>query len=616
MPQARETSRPRTVWRLLPLLPAALLLWMFWKPGLAYPLDGWGQALSILLVGTLFFLFRLTRKGTGGFSVLPLSALALFVFWTLAVTTFSDIRYAGAGALTTLVMGLLFLAAGLLSADLAGSAQARRLGALSLLALAGFLALHGALQFHFFYPAQVERLREAGLVRPDDRVLEGVVYALESGRIASRLGNPNVFAGFLAMTFPLVLLFFRWARRHQYLWAQLLAGLLGLLLIYAIFRSRSVGGALTLLLGGSATAVLLWRLRKRELQAAALLLWALLAALTLPSRGVAETPRPLKTFEQRLYYWQTALSLWKSAPLTGLGAAGYAEHYGSARVAGAGETRYAHNFVLQMLAETGLVGLGLFGIFLVLLFRRVDWRQPWSAGLGLFLALFLFHSLGDYTFYARETFCAFCLAAGLSSREKARPEQRLKNTVYAAVLLTGALFIPLRALPDQMGRWHAQGVADLSGELPQSDPTRRARLWQQMLEWSNQALEAQPGHPRHLQGRARLYLQLGQVEPALRDLRQAAANHPFSASIRSDLAEALYRSGRIDAAMQRMDAAIALHPLSSGLYEKKARLLLEQGRQDAAREAARHALERAFTPLEQASAAKLGDSLGIRTHNP
>ena len=60
--------------------------------------------------------------------------------------------------------------------------------------------------------------------------------------------------------------------------------------------------------------------------------------------------------------WSDALSLWSANPVTGAGPGAFAEY---SRLGGDADTASAHSAILQVGAETGSVGVGLFALFLL-----------------------------------------------------------------------------------------------------------------------------------------------------------------------------------------------------------------------------------------------------------
>jgi len=59
----------------------------------------------------------------------------------------------------------------------------------------------------------------------------------------------------------------------------------------------------------------------------------------------------------RFYYWWTTVSMWKSAPWTGIGLGGFATAFSFFKKGHTQTTLFAHSFVLQLLAEAGLAGV-------------------------------------------------------------------------------------------------------------------------------------------------------------------------------------------------------------------------------------------------------------------
>jgi hypothetical protein len=327
--------------------------------------------------------------------------------------------------------------------------------------LAAATACHAILQYHYLYPLRFEELRATAALQPNDPLLEGVTHALRTGRVSSWFGNPNVFCGFLAMCLPF-LAAAGWSARGRWRWAVRIAaaGVAGAL-FYAAFRTGSAGGNLVLIAGvlllGAA-----FLLRKRaaagmgtKVCSAGFSLFSFLflcaclflgggkpgAPEVVPGEGVSRTqaprpqpsalttqrsalstlpegPRQSRTILQRVYYLRSGLAMWRERPFVGHGAGAYARLYPRTRIPGAGETRYAHNFLVQLAVELGLVGVGLFVWVLLLAVKRFaeglhsgQANALWVCT-GISLLLFLLDSLGDYTFYVREIYLDFCLLLG------------------------------------------------------------------------------------------------------------------------------------------------------------------------------------------------------------
>lgn len=131
----------------------------------------------------------------------------------------------------------------------------------------------------------------------------------------------------------------------------------------------------------------------------------------------------------RLEYWEAAAAMWREAPLRGLGLNQFREYYSAYKAVQAEEALHAHNAPLQLLAETGLIGLALFGALLCAYVRqglRVAWgpKEEVPAGaepslpdlgfliLGAFAGWLLLGAHGD-TYNAATTAAWLVIGAGV-----------------------------------------------------------------------------------------------------------------------------------------------------------------------------------------------------------
>jgi len=137
------------------------------------------------------------------------------------------------------------------------------------------------------------------------------------------------------------------------------------------------------------------------------------------------TRSPLTAEPDRYRYWASTLEIVRTRPWLGYGLSTFRFVYVGyqSRELGNSIQFYAHNDYLQMAAETGVVGLGLF-LLLTALVVSLGWRAmrrgegPLAVALTLGLWGVLLHSLVDYDFHipAIQTLfwlsVAYLLAAG------------------------------------------------------------------------------------------------------------------------------------------------------------------------------------------------------------
>lgn len=224
------------------------------------------------------------------------------------------------------------------------------------------------------------------------------------GRAAAGFGHPNALGGFLVILIPFAIAGALLSRRGRI--AFMLATALG---VYGVYASFSRGAMIGLAL------VPFVFLRGRRLVVLAPALAALGAVLTpgLIRERFATLTESGSEVATRLDFWNTALQIWQSHPVLGVGLGQFSTAYAQARVPGRGflpgtisqPPPHAHNIVLQALATEGLLGLlallGVLGLALLLavqLRRRPSRTEAvlGSAGLASLLA-FLTHNMFDVT---------------------------------------------------------------------------------------------------------------------------------------------------------------------------------------------------------------------------
>jgi len=131
--------------------------------------------------------------------------------------------------------------------------------------------------------------------------------------------------------------------------------LCGAVTVAGLALTRSRGRALAVGVGAGAVAV-----------AVALLIWSPL----LPAMG-----RHSHSMHVRAVYWKATGPIIASAPLLGIGLDNWQEHYFATKSDVQQETKKAHNDYLQILSETGIVGLLALAGILILGLRKALTRQ-------------------------------------------------------------------------------------------------------------------------------------------------------------------------------------------------------------------------------------------------
>lgn len=366
---------------------------------------------ALIAVAALLPFERLGGFDVGGLNVRP-SQVALAAAWLLSFRAF--LRGRG----TTAWREPWFLAlAGFFAAAALSLVHAENVGrSVLMLGFAGFTASLAFLLPETLKPEHLPRVRTAILVSAAAVGLFGIwqfvgdmlgapawltgirdTYArgvLGFTRVASTAAEPLYFANYLLL--PIALAAAWLLRKPDARMSRLLTALLALLVLN-VFLTSSRGGWLSLGVTGLA---LLWleRARLRDvrplLTAAAAGLTAVAIGVVLLGRffsptssGIAETFfRHVTTvtdgaaFDDRAATFRAALDAWRAHPWIGIGFGGYGPRVAPfAFEAPASGWPIANNQTLELLAETGLVGLAAFVLFLALLFRRARTPVPGDA---------------------------------------------------------------------------------------------------------------------------------------------------------------------------------------------------------------------------------------------
>jgi O-antigen ligase len=373
-----------TLWEISYLVIGTYLLW--------HPVLGYPQSLAVALGGgLLLFLFR------------PLSSDSL---QTLGKTGFLFLAFLLASTIWSLSPGVTLQSTGLVYLGvilylmargnaLMGQGRIETVGLL-LAVLAAFMALY---QWFFGFENLSQFLPQVAGQEQD--ILKAAIH---NKRASGPLVTSGALAALLLLFIPLGFTlskinsgFKRW-----------FFGFLTLLLMAGLLATQSVGAFFSLTL--SVLFVLLKRDSKKKT--------AMVMALGVIGVGILVLARGphswfLAAFQMRLALWKSAWTLFLNHPLLGTGLGTFGEAYQEAGMPLGTGALYTHNLILQVLAETGLVGLLLFLATLFSLAHRL--RTPfrwegWGAGTGV-LAFLLF-SLVDLPFQMPELVWFFALLAG------------------------------------------------------------------------------------------------------------------------------------------------------------------------------------------------------------
>lgn len=422
-------------------------------------------------------------------------------------------------------------------------------------------------------------------------VPEGVLNALRERRATGTFGAANVFGSVATVGTILCLGFALSAHgRKRALWLS--GAAVGAASVY-LTGSR---GATLACFAGIATFVILRLVAARKTAGAgaafaALLMFLLSAGPTRAQQPNAEAKSRWfgsTTIQQRAYYVETGLHIWKENWIAGIGPGAYAARYHRHRIPGAGETQFAHNWFVQLGVEGGIVALTFaflaFGIPLVDAGKRFlhGESDPVLLAVTAATGAMLLHGLVDYTLSTYEG--ALLLALLLASLHRApHPPPARAGEVSALVAIPAAIgaglllwYVHVRPALSEY-----ESIAARYSWEDRAEPIETLRHWDRAIEW-------QYDNPRMWEARGR-FLMAHRHEEATNSLRVAASLAPESASIQEALAYSTMQDGDTSASLSHALHATALHPLDGMHWMSLAEIAAQAGDP----QLARSALERA-----------------------
>jgi O-antigen ligase len=318
----------------------------------------------------------------------------------------------------TLEYALLFF----IAADLADQPQAGQRVNRALLAAGALVVLYGLLQEWAIHKALYKSMV------PDP--IQG--HILDYVRMVGPYKNPNDLATFLMVT---ALVAIGWMLRSSTARPEPSLLVLTTLLLGCLIRTQSLGAMLGLF-GGLALLGIFHRKRPWIFWRLSCLATGLAALSLFLSRSSLQGMLTLSDIpsRDRAAMWQTAWAMIQDRPVMGHGLNTFMANYSRYSVDASHNPAYAHNCFLQITAETGVVGLIAFVLFLTslgwLIWNALGMRTEPSQedhvsravleGVSAGLLGFLIQSMFDTNLYALRQAVLFWtlsgVAAGMSFR--------------------------------------------------------------------------------------------------------------------------------------------------------------------------------------------------------
>jgi hypothetical protein len=402
----------------------------------------------------------------------------------------------------------------------------------------------------------------------EGRVLSEVMrQKLGQKRVFGPFVYPNSFAAHVILTGPVLLLsLWRFGSRCEpvRLSRALFVGVGGILVTGALVFSGSRGAVLGLQCGIGVGILSLPSLRRWR--------WPILGGVLVAGAGALfwlSLDRSLLSASARLDYYATALRIFRAHPFTGAGLGEFLNSYLRMKPVGAEETRVAHNMVLGLLAQAGvLAGLAaavclavpaLFGLAWLPGGRTDDVPLKLCAVVGA--VAWGGHALLDFNIQIPGTVATaallgiLCTAPGAPAGDQEQSTRRGQYLPRLAAALLGLLaFAGIWRLP---GEKAFQEMTNSAGRLSPRRLRTRARDVSALLPTSPL--------PWLLFARVAEYAERPYL--AIEGFEQAAARSPNRSLLYAHLAENHLQLDDVAAARKAAQRAVELYPGSpAGLY--------------------------------------------------
>jgi len=602
---------------LLGLLVIVLMVVQFRYPPLSYPAVGVLLLPFLALTGILLTLNAWKKKLLDWPMPACLVPALLFMVYALGRWVARGMDYRGAEVIGTLLWSAAWLTVGLFLRKQPAAREAAPRMVLVALSLGGLCCgLHAAWQYFVAYDQSYRELLASIGNRPMDRTDLALLYHLKLKRVASIFGDPNALATFCAVAIAASLEVFSW-RQH---WLRAVAVMSVAAALVAIYFSGSRGGVLDAVVVFVAYLAL-WKvpgLRVPRARGAAFalavgaLLTLRLASADTATTATATTPEAWQwrssTITERVRYLQVGAQMVNMNPLFGLGPGSVDQYFGRLKTPDARETKFLHNWVMQIAAEFGLVGLALFVTFIGMLLWQVHrqrlYQYPVLRCLVVIFLLYLGDALVQITWNQRELMSLLGLVVGMLLSELPPGGRALfrGGVKFGAAAALMAALLGLEGLY-LLSKTEKQLAADATYA---GDLNSATQHWNKALQW-------QPADPAPYAALAYNALQTGNADLATRYIDKALQRQPDSASLNAQAAEIAAAAGDSNAAGAYLRKALQYYPFSPDYNFAMAEYLAAHGERAEALPYARRAVETSYLEQNTAKYQQLLDSLTTST---
>lgn len=476
------------------------------------------------------------------------------------------------------------------------------------------LAIYGIYQYFVGYEESLKYLNSTLLNKSAnelDDITVNLIRALENKRVTSTFGNPNILCAFFALSMPFCLsqLFLQ---KKKIIKAFLSLVISLILLVSYLTASRA--GLLTLILAIflSLFFVGIKKVKEQKTDMAIVVILLLIFSLTFNFYSkqsstakddankidLMKRMKTTSTLYERIYYVKTGLKIFQHYPIIGTGLGGYALNYGKYKELKARESQHAHNFIIELLSETGLIGTLLFFIFLSHFFytaMKVFPKGDKEAIIFYFPfilspILFLINSLAEITFYYRELFLDFvlCISVIYIIAYKGEAKLNYKNYVILSfAIIIGLMTIKYNNIPSKAKPRATYGDDYIDSYYSEKDSSYIEKAYEEYKS----AVKLQPKNAQYNATMSYVLNLMNDRESALLYMEKAVRLNPHSASQHSQLSMMYFERGRIQDAINEQFKAIENYPLKGEYHFKLGCVYFQDNKKELAKKEVQTAID-------------------------
>jgi tetratricopeptide (TPR) repeat protein len=385
---------------------------------------------------------------------------------------------------------------------------------------------------------------------------------LQSNRVFANFVEPNTYAAYLLLIYPVII--FTIFDKNKLL--KYCAVCLVPFLIYNLFLTGSIGGIFCLVV--ITFLMLLYFLISKKTFIIASIVLAVVSLLFLAVGAKMHFLLHMRSFSDRIKYWQTGINIFKIYPLTGVGLNNFQLFYPTYKISEAMDVKYAHNIIIELLADTGIIGIAAFLLFSVIfIFFSI---KTLLKSYNLFIVSLIFsivaifsNWLGEFN-YANMAIAGMCFVfLGILSSTNNLSNVFLSSKLTKSILgvmIIGVIF----AMIYQIRIWESETYIN--------------RIVSEKINPKNfftDVKKAENLYPRaeisFIKGRILWNLfEINKTKifaiQAINAYKKASLQNPYSVQYHRDLAFSYYQTGKVNEAEKEFKKVIDLYPTNPQYY--------------------------------------------------